>query len=279
MRRRSPIRLSPHWSSENSSEPRAWGARNGPPRLPLALAERANDLAAEGRQIVRVPRGDEIAVHHDLRVLPVAAGRDEVVLDREERRRLAALEDAGRDEHPARVADGGYDLALLPGLAHEAHHGVVPAHHVRRVAAWHDDRVELDGPHLLGLRVDVHGIAVLGRVGLDVAGTDDLHVRALLAQTVVRHPELHLLIHVLGENRDPLAFEPHEPSPQDLRDVWEKNVPTRGRSDRPPHSGHVAFPLSCSLIDIVRVTSFLHPSQKYSSMGMAILLPGRTVYG
>src|SRR3989441_918961 len=43
------------------------GAISGPPRL--NLAERANDLAAEGRQIVRVPRGDEIAVHHDLRVL------------------------------------------------------------------------------------------------------------------------------------------------------------------------------------------------------------------
>src|SRR5262245_56073219 len=63
---------------------------------------------------------------------------------------------------------------------------------------------------------------------------------------------------------------------QDLRDVWVKMLPISGRSDRPPHSGHTAPPLSCSLIDIVRVTSFLHPSQKYSYTGMAILLQGRT---
>src|SRR5881394_4390567 len=78
--------------------------------LRLGLAQRADDLAAECRQIVRIARRDEVAVHHDLGVLPVAAGGDEIVLDREERRRLAAFENYRRDEHPARVADGGDDL-------------------------------------------------------------------------------------------------------------------------------------------------------------------------
>src|SRR5207248_4127150 len=86
--------------------------RSAPPDL-LALAQRANDLAAEGRQIVGVARRDQIAVDDDLGVLPVAAGGHEVVLDREERRRLAAFEDPRRDEHPARVADGGDDFPLL----------------------------------------------------------------------------------------------------------------------------------------------------------------------
>src|SRR5256885_641570 len=138
--------------------------------------------------------------------------RDDVVLDREERRRLATLEDAGGDEHPARVTDGGDHLPLLRGFAHETDHRGMTAHHVRRVAAGHDDRVELDGLHLLGLRVHIHRIAVLGGVGLGAAGPDHLHIRAFLAQTVVRHPELHLLVHVLGENRDPLAFQLHGPS-------------------------------------------------------------------
>jgi hypothetical protein len=42
---------------------------------------------------------------------------------------------------------------------------------------------------------------------------------------------------------------------QDLRDVFEKNVLTKGRSAVLPHCGHAAFVLSCSVMERVMFTS------------------------
>jgi hypothetical protein len=50
----------------------------------------------------------------------------------------------------------------------------------------------------------------------------------------------------------------------DLRDVFEKKLPTSGRSAVVPHWGQAAPPFSCWLIDIGIVTSRWHRSQKYS---------------
>jgi hypothetical protein len=42
---------------------------------------------------------------------------------------------------------------------------------------------------------------------------------------------------------------------QDLRDVFEKNVLTNGRSAVLPHCGHAAFIVSCSVMERVMFTS------------------------
>src|SRR5207244_10261515 len=127
------------------------------PLLLRRLAERLDDLAAEGGDVVGPARGDEVTVHHHLLVNPLGARIDHIVLDREEGGGLLALDDARAGEHPARVADGCYHLALLGGLAHQLHHALVAAHHVGRIAAGHDHRVELDGTDLISVRVDVDG--------------------------------------------------------------------------------------------------------------------------
>ena len=41
--------------------------------------------------------------------------------------------------------------ALLGGRPHQLHRAIVPPHHVRRVPARHDHRVELPGGHGVGL--------------------------------------------------------------------------------------------------------------------------------
>jgi hypothetical protein len=48
---------------------------------------------------------------------------------------------------------------------------------------------------------------------------------------------------------------------QDLRDVFEKNALTNGRSAVLPHWGHAAFALSCSLMERVMLTSRRQLSQ------------------
>jgi hypothetical protein len=48
---------------------------------------------------------------------------------------------------------------------------------------------------------------------------------------------------------------------QDLRDVLEKNVLTKGRSAVLPHCGHAAFVLPCSLMERVMLTSRRQLSQ------------------
>src|SRR5215467_1727685 len=101
--------------------------------------------------------------------------------------------------------------------------GVAP-HHVGRVAAGHDHRVELGRRRLLRLQVDADGISVLRRVALGAARADDLHLRALLAQAIVGHPQLHLLVHVLGEDRDPLARELHLSPPSGCSYVFYPRV-------------------------------------------------------
>jgi hypothetical protein len=70
---------------------------------------------------------------------------------------------------------------------------------------------------------------------------------------------------VIDDTVDPLlVFETIRVAAQDFRDVFEKNVPTSGRSSRLPHCGHFAPPFSRSLIDRVNDTSFWHLSQKNS---------------
>jgi hypothetical protein len=48
---------------------------------------------------------------------------------------------------------------------------------------------------------------------------------------------------------------------QDLRDVCEKNVLTKGRSAVLPHCGHAVFALACSLMERVMLTSRRQLSQ------------------
>src|SRR5882724_11104696 len=88
--------------------------------------------------------------------------------------------------------------------------------------------------------------------------------------TATRHLREH---HVLaqdhrapreGPSESPPSVLPWELLVQDFRDVFEKKVPTSGRSSRLPHSGQAGLPVWRSCIDRVSETSFWHLSQKNS---------------
>src|SRR5262249_53089196 len=70
-------------------------------------------------------------------------------------------------------------------------------------------RVEVGGADLVGLVVDLHRVVVLRLVLRGAVGADDAHLGALFLQPIVRHPELELLVVVLGEHGDPLSFQAH----------------------------------------------------------------------
>src|SRR4051794_35985693 len=96
-----------------------------------ALAELLHDLLAEGREVVRLARGGEAAVHVDLLVDPRSTGILEVGLEGRPRRERQALGDACVDQRPRAMADGANRLARLEERADEAADVVVDPQEVR----------------------------------------------------------------------------------------------------------------------------------------------------
>jgi tryptophanyl-tRNA synthetase len=87
-----------------------------------ALPDFLNDLAAEGRQVIRVATGDEAVIGHDLLVDPIAPGVADVGLKRRIRRHRAAPENVGLSFYPAMQATH----LLLPQLVMGRHPTLVP---------------------------------------------------------------------------------------------------------------------------------------------------------
>ena len=76
-----------------------------------AVGQRLEQGGAEGREVVGVAAGDEVAVLDDLLVDPLRAGVAQVGLQARPARDGAAAHDVGLDEGPRRVADRGDRLA------------------------------------------------------------------------------------------------------------------------------------------------------------------------
>ena len=100
----------------------------------FALADFFDDLGAERFQVARVSGRNDSFVDDDFGVFPFRAGIGDVGLDRFIRRHLSALGDAGFNQQPGRMADGGDDFVLIIESANELQRLVVDAQKV--VAVW-----------------------------------------------------------------------------------------------------------------------------------------------
>src|SRR5205823_11580531 len=96
-------------------------------------------------------------------------------------------------------------LAGAVHLPHEVDHGRLAAHVVWGVATRDDHRVEVFGERLVDRKIWSHGVAVLALESLSAATADDLDLRARLQQSVVRVPQLRILIQLFRQDRDSLA--------------------------------------------------------------------------
>ena len=150
-----------------------------------------------------------MAVYHDFRVDPLAAGVDHIVFDREEGGHLAAADNVGRHQHPAGMADGRHQLAGLGGSSHQIHHGRMAAHHVRRIPAGDNDPVEIFNPNRIGRGVDLGRQTGLAMVGFGAARTHHGHLGAGLLEPVVRVPELEFVVEGLDQDCDFFACKLH----------------------------------------------------------------------
>src|SRR5690606_28381919 len=79
-----------------------------------AFVDFFGNLVAKSVEIAGVAGGNEALVGDDGTVFPEPAGIDDIGLDRGVGRDLAALDDAGFDQQPWRVADCGDDLLVIP---------------------------------------------------------------------------------------------------------------------------------------------------------------------
>ena len=113
-----------------------------PGGLLVGSRNRAKDRLGEHGDIVRLPRGDDVAVFHDRLVNVEAAGVLDVDGDRRPAGHRAAAQGVHRDEQLRAVADGRDRFPRADHVAHEIDHGVAHAHPIGRVAAGDDDRVE-----------------------------------------------------------------------------------------------------------------------------------------
>lgn len=93
-------------SRRRTATPRASGGLAG-----RAVADRLEQGGGEGREVVGVAAGDEVAVLDDLLVDPLRAGVAQVGLEARPARDGAATHDVGLDERPRRVADRGDRLS------------------------------------------------------------------------------------------------------------------------------------------------------------------------
>src|SRR5262245_8471256 len=215
---------------------------SGRAALVQTLRHLLDDLVREGLEVARIARRDDAVVGHHLRILPLRAGIDAVGLDGLVGGGLAALDEAGLDQQPWRVAHGGDQLLLLVEGLDEVERLRVDAQEIGvDLPARQHDGVVLVGLDLVELAVDLHGPApVLHVPALDLAffRRHHMHGRARSLEAVARHLELRLLEAVGGENADFFAGDfhawtprneagpmPHVGNPQAGRDVPARHGP------------------------------------------------------
>src|SRR5438105_3967940 len=99
----------------------------------LAAAERRDPfqdlqrLPDEGRDVLRLTRGHQVSIDHDLLVNHVGAHLAEILLDGGPGRQFASLHDPGRDQQLRSVANRQDGLSLVEERFRELDHpGVVP---------------------------------------------------------------------------------------------------------------------------------------------------------
>jgi hypothetical protein len=121
----------------------------------LALGYFLHNLRGKRLQIAGMTRCDEAFVGHDLLVLPPGAGIDQIGLHGFVGRHLAAFGDAGVDQQPRRMADGGNHLLLVEELADQFEGVRIGAQRVRvHLAAGQNDCVVIGGLHLVEGMID-----------------------------------------------------------------------------------------------------------------------------
>ena len=166
-----------------------------PPRPAAQLASRqrlrgfdrhADQRPHERGQVGRAARGDQVAVHHDLRVLPLGPRVAQVVGDRRHRGHAAALDDPGRDRHPAGVADEGDRLVLLVQAANQRLDALVGAQLVGAEAAGDHQQVQVVGHQVGGRLIGDQLDPLLATHGLPAVDPDPAHGRPRLLKAVVR---------------------------------------------------------------------------------------------
>src|SRR6478672_1326293 len=160
-------------------------------------------------QVGGCPGRDEVAVHHGGLVHPVGARVDHVVADRADAGGPPALEDPGRDRHPARVADEGDRLVRAVERPYQVQHGLRAPQLVRRKSARDDQGVELTLRHLLHGGVHRHRPVALLSVYRVVVESRHGHLDVLLGQPVQRIQQLHVFEVVRGQDENGALRESH----------------------------------------------------------------------
>src|SRR5436190_8160941 len=184
-----------------------------------AFADLLDDFCAEVLEIARIARGDDAVVGHHRSILPLAAGIDDVGLDRLVGGHLAALGEPGLDQQPGRVADRRHRLACVIECLDQLERVGVDAQQIGvDLAAGQHDGVIIVGARLAQRLVDLDRPApILLLPALDLAGLRRHHIDrgAGGPEPVARHFEFRLLEAVGGENENALAVQLtwHDSSP------------------------------------------------------------------
>jgi hypothetical protein len=137
-----------------------------------------DDLFAEGGNVCGFATGDEVAVLDDLFVDPVGAGIFQIGVDGGPGGDGLALDDAGFDQTPGTVTDGGYGFSGFDKLFDEGYGVFVGAELVGvDLASGKNQGVVVVGVNFGDEVINLDGLAPVGLVpALDLAGFDGENV-------------------------------------------------------------------------------------------------------
>ena len=135
------------------------GSRRSTKPAGSAVASFSTIARLNSEQVVRVARGDPVAVLDDGLIAVEAAGVADVVGDRGEAGQRAAAHELGRDQDLRAVADHEHRLLRLVELLDETLDVFVDADVVGRLAARDQDRVEVVGGHVGDQLFGFHALA------------------------------------------------------------------------------------------------------------------------
>jgi uncharacterized protein YkwD len=215
--------------------------RRAPHRL--RRRELPQDRVVEGREVVGLAAGHDLAVDDDFLVGPLGSGVAQVLLQARPARHELALREPRVDQRPRAVADRGDGLPLAAEFADQRDRFLAQPQVIRvRHAARQHERIEIGGQRVAHVHLDREAVAVLEMVeGLDllalVLGRDERDLRAVLLEEIARLRVLHFLDTVGHQHRDALALQLRPASCRHDQVSW--NVRALYKGDR---AGEVELP-------------------------------------
>jgi len=172
--------------------------------------QRFHHRLAEGRNVIGLAAGDQVAVHHHFRVAPARAGIGQVLLQRRPRGDLVSLRQPAVDQQPGAVADRRHRLAGTGHAADEIQYCFVGAQGVwTDHATGQHQRIETAG--VGAIQWLIHGdritpVLVLPALDARLLGRrHHAHARALRFQQVLGLDQFGLLETMRGEDGDLFA--------------------------------------------------------------------------